>query len=134
MCVANGRRSRTRSVACASILASNGLRSGKLEIFLRDLVLKKLDLEDYLGLCAGGTTTERDLHGEKVVRLPDGSMLKLFRRKHLLLSALLYPLRPPEEYATSAALAWLMASPHFEEAYLAAFQTKPPVWCSDETD
>lgn len=34
---------------------------------------------------------ERDLHGEKVVRLPDGTMLKLFRRKHLLSSALFYP-------------------------------------------
>lgn len=34
---------------------------------------------------------ERDLHGEKVVRLPDGTLLKLFRRKHLLSSALLYP-------------------------------------------
>lgn len=251
MCVANGRRSGTRSVACASILAPNGRRSGKLESFLRDLVLKKLDLEDYLGLRAGGTTIERDLHGEKVVRLPDGSMLKLFRRKHLLSSALLYPYaqRFSDNCARLAGLgiacpsviavfrvqglkrdvvhyrplpgqtirqliqagldpaaadqlrvrlggfvaqlhqrgvyfrslhlgnivqtpdgglglidvadlnarrlrlgdharqrnmrhlrryrddhAWLMASPHFEEAYLAALQTKPPVWCSDETD
>ncbi len=53
--------------------------------------MKKLDLEAYRRLREGGTVLEFDHHGEKVVRLADGNFLKIFRRKHLVSSALFYP-------------------------------------------
>ena len=53
--------------------------------------MKRVALEDYLKLRDGGELIERDRHGEKVVRRPDGTMLKLFRRKRLVSSALFYP-------------------------------------------
>lgn len=40
---------------------------------------------------ANATVLERDLHGEKVLHLEDGSYLKLFRRKRLISSAAWYP-------------------------------------------
>ena len=43
--------------------------------------------EDFLALRAGAETIEADSFGEKVLRLADGSFLKLFRRKRLLTSA-----------------------------------------------
>lgn len=39
----------------------------------------------------GATVLEFDLLGDKVLRLADGTMLKLFRRKRLLTSAALFP-------------------------------------------
>ncbi len=39
----------------------------------------------------GAEVLERDPHGDKVLRLADGTILKLFRRKRLLSSAALYP-------------------------------------------
>lgn len=39
----------------------------------------------------GATVLEFDLFGDKVLRLADGTMLKLFRRKRLLTSAALFP-------------------------------------------
>lgn len=42
-------------------------------------------------MCEGAEVLERDPHGDKVLRLADGSILKLFRRKRLLSSAALYP-------------------------------------------
>lgn len=65
--------------------------TGKLVVLSREQRLMKLELDDYLRLRADGTVIERDLHGEKVIRLPDGNMLKLFRRKRLLSSAMFYP-------------------------------------------
>ena len=47
--------------------------------------------EDYLTLRAGAEVLEVDAHGEKMLRLPDGLMLKLFRRKRLISSAAWYP-------------------------------------------
>lgn len=55
------------------------------------ITLKKLDLDAYRQLREGGTVLEFDHHGEKVVRLGDGNFLKIFRRKHLVSSALFYP-------------------------------------------
>lgn len=42
-------------------------------------------------MCEGAEVLERDPHGDKVLRLADGSILKLFRRKRLLSSAAFYP-------------------------------------------
>lgn len=39
----------------------------------------------------GAEVLEKDPHGDKVLRLTDGTILKLFRRKRLLSSAVLYP-------------------------------------------
>jgi hypothetical protein len=53
--------------------------------------LKRLADDDYLALRAGATVIESDGFGDKVLRLADGTMLKLFRRKRLLSSAAWYP-------------------------------------------
>jgi tRNA A-37 threonylcarbamoyl transferase component Bud32 len=53
--------------------------------------LQTLSHDAYLALRASATVVERDLHGEKVLRLEDGDYLKLFRRKRLLSSAAWYP-------------------------------------------
>ncbi|MEF8705496.1 MAG: toluene tolerance protein [Candidatus Accumulibacter sp. UW27] len=53
--------------------------------------MKRLAHDDYLALRAGATVIEADRFGDKVLRLADGSMLKLFRRKRLLSSAAWYP-------------------------------------------
>lgn len=53
--------------------------------------MRPLDSERYLALRAGAEVIEQDRHGEKVLRLADGSYFKLFRRKRLLSSAAWYP-------------------------------------------
>ncbi|MDR2450347.1 MAG: lipopolysaccharide kinase InaA family protein [Candidatus Accumulibacter sp.] len=53
--------------------------------------LEPLEHEDFLALKAGAETIESDSFGEKVLRLADGSFLKLFRRKRLITSAAWYP-------------------------------------------
>lgn len=53
--------------------------------------LKKLTQADYRVMCDGAAVLEDDPHGPKVLMLTDGSILKLFRRKRLLSSALIYP-------------------------------------------
>lgn len=53
--------------------------------------LKTLTQQDYFAMREGAAVLEFDHFGDKVLRLADGSMLKLFRRKRLLSSALLYP-------------------------------------------
>lgn len=53
--------------------------------------LQTLGHDDYLALRADALVLERDPHGEKVLRLADGSYLKLFRRKRLFSSAAWYP-------------------------------------------
>lgn len=50
-----------------------------------------LSHEQFLLLRNKAEVIEADYHGEKVLRLADGNMLKLFRRKRLLSSAALYP-------------------------------------------
>jgi tRNA A-37 threonylcarbamoyl transferase component Bud32 len=50
-----------------------------------------LSHEQFLLLRNKAEVLEADYHGEKVLRLADGNMLKLFRRKRLLSSAALYP-------------------------------------------
>ncbi len=50
-----------------------------------------LDHDAYLELSADADVLEADRYGEKVLRLSDGTFLKLFRRKRLFTSAVLYP-------------------------------------------
>ncbi len=50
-----------------------------------------LSLDEFESLRGNAETIESDGHGEKVLLLDDGSYLKLFRRKRLLSSAVLYP-------------------------------------------
>jgi len=53
--------------------------------------LKIVEHQDFLNLKAGAEVLEADPHGEKVLRLADGTILKLFRRKRLITSAAWYP-------------------------------------------
>ncbi|AXA56009.1 toluene tolerance protein [Pseudomonas thivervalensis] len=53
--------------------------------------MQTLDHTVYLDLREGADVLEADRQGDKVLRLADGSMLKLFRRKRLLTSALWSP-------------------------------------------
>ncbi len=53
--------------------------------------MEKIDHAGYLALRAGAEVLEADPHGDKVLRLRDGRLLKMFRRKRWLSSALFYP-------------------------------------------
>ncbi|GHU26973.1 hypothetical protein AGMMS50256_05590 [Betaproteobacteria bacterium] len=53
--------------------------------------LTPMEHEDFLALKAGAEVIEADSCGEKVLRLADGRLLKLFRRKRLISSAMWYP-------------------------------------------
>lgn len=53
--------------------------------------MQTLEHDHYLALREGAATIEADRYGDKVLRLPDGAYLKLFRRKRLLSSAAWYP-------------------------------------------
>ncbi|MGC5699897.1 protein kinase family protein [Pseudomonas sp. NFXW11] len=53
--------------------------------------MQEIDHRTYETLRAGAQVLEADGSGDKVLRLSDGRMLKLFRRKRLLSSALFYP-------------------------------------------
>lgn len=53
--------------------------------------MKKLSYEQYLALHDGAEILASDSFGEKVLRLKDGSIIKLFRRKRIISSALFYP-------------------------------------------
>ncbi|UDI93430.1 MULTISPECIES: lipopolysaccharide kinase InaA family protein [Pseudomonas] len=53
--------------------------------------MQSIDHSTYEALRAGAHVLEADGSGDKVLRLADGCMLKLFRRKRLLSSALFYP-------------------------------------------
>lgn len=47
--------------------------------------------EEFLALSEGATRLEGDRHGAKVLALPDGTIIKLFRRKRVISSAALFP-------------------------------------------
>lgn len=53
--------------------------------------MQALDHAHYLDLVQGAEVLEADGTGDKVLRLNDGSMLKLFRRKRVISSAAWYP-------------------------------------------
>lgn len=53
--------------------------------------MKKISYEQYLALREGAEILASDSFGEKVLRLKDGSIIKLFRTKRIISSALFYP-------------------------------------------
>jgi hypothetical protein len=53
--------------------------------------LSRMEYPDFLALKTGAEVLESDTYGEKVLRLTDGRILKLFRRKRLVTSAAWYP-------------------------------------------
>lgn len=53
--------------------------------------MQSISSERYQQMREGAQVIEADSHGDKVLLLPDGSFFKLFRRKRLLSSALLWP-------------------------------------------
>lgn len=53
--------------------------------------MKKLTKEEYITLREGAEVIEADAYGDKVLLLPDGAYLKLFRRKRLISTALIFP-------------------------------------------
>ena len=53
--------------------------------------MKKLDRETYERMIAGAKVISRDLHGDKVLKLPDGLMVKIFRLKRRFSSAIIWP-------------------------------------------
>lgn len=66
-------------------------QDGKIRAFIVAQALKTLTQQEYLAMREGAVVLEFDRFGDKVLRLSDGSMLKLFRRKRLLTSAALFP-------------------------------------------
>lgn len=63
--------------------------------------MKRLTQQNYLAMREGAEVLEADPHGDKVLRLSDGTILKIFRRKRLLSSAALYPYA--QRFANNAA-------------------------------
>ncbi len=53
--------------------------------------MQKLTAEQYAELTRGAAVLSRDRHGDKVLRRDDGLIIKLFRRKRWLSSALFWP-------------------------------------------
>lgn len=64
--------------------------------------MQALSKSDYESLRKGAEIIEADGHGEKVLRLRDGSFLKLFRRKRLISSAAIWPYA--QRFADNAAM------------------------------
>lgn len=53
--------------------------------------MKKISYEQYIALHNGAEILASDSFGKKVLRLKDGSIIKLFRTKRMISSALFYP-------------------------------------------
>lgn len=53
--------------------------------------MERINKQEYLAMREGAEVLEADYFGDKVLRLGDGTILKLFRRKRLLSSATLFP-------------------------------------------
>jgi hypothetical protein len=62
-------------------------QDGKLALFPAGRSLKTVKQQDYLALREGAKVLEVDHYGEKVLRLVDGTILKLFRRRRRLISS-----------------------------------------------
>ena len=63
--------------------------------------MQLLDRRQYELWLASAQILEQDSYGEKVLRLADGTFLKLFRRKSWLSSTAFYP--PARRFADNAA-------------------------------
>lgn len=74
-----------------ALFARDAGGADKLSVFVRILVLKTIDQATYEELCKGASILEADAFGVKVLRLADGSILKLFRLKRAFSSATLFP-------------------------------------------
>lgn len=66
-------------------------QNGRIRAFPVALAVNTLTEQDYLALRANAVVLEQDGFGEKVLRLADGSIFKMFRRKRLLTSAAIFP-------------------------------------------
>lgn len=75
----------------ASRRPHNTVNSQVLVVMIDGRKLKKLTQAAYQAMCDGAQVLEHDPYGPKVFLLGDGTILKLFRRKRLFSSALLYP-------------------------------------------
>lgn len=53
--------------------------------------MKRISQQRYQEMLADAAVLERDDHGEKVLAMPDGTLVKIFRRKRWLSTALLLP-------------------------------------------
>ena len=73
------------------IKGSLSRRSMLNRIFKSSIEFKPLSQTEFQALREGAEVIEKDGYGEKVLLLPDGTYLKLFRRKRLISSALFYP-------------------------------------------
>lgn len=62
--------------------------------------MQTLSRENFATWCNDAQVLERDGHGEKVLRLADGTFLKLFRRKSWFSKSALYP--PAKRFAQNA--------------------------------
>lgn len=66
-------------------------QNGKIRAFIVAPALKSLTQQEYLAVREGAVVLELDGFGDKVLRLRDGTIFKLFRRKRQLSSAALFP-------------------------------------------
>ena len=73
--------------------------------------MQSIDHSTYEALRKGAQVLEADGSGDKVLRLADGRMLKLFRRKRLLSSALFFPYAQRFANNTRACLLYTSPSP-----------------------
>jgi tRNA A-37 threonylcarbamoyl transferase component Bud32 len=64
---------------------------GRIDKFKKGIGMQTLSKSDYQRLRKGAEVIEADGHGDKVLRLRDGSFVKLFRRKRLISSAVIWP-------------------------------------------
>lgn len=86
--------------------------------------MRVIDYPSYLQLRDNAEVLEADGHGDKVLRLRDGSFLKLFRRKRLISSAALFPMRSaspatPANWRGAASFArrcWTYCGSHISSA------------------
>jgi len=81
--------------ATAALDAGDGTRTneytGKPLSAGSGMQMKSITADEYQRLRAGAEVLEADSFGEKVLRLADGTILKLFRRKRLLVFCAWYP-------------------------------------------
>jgi len=71
--------------------------------------MKNLVYDQYIKLCSDSKVLIRDGYGDKVLKLSDGSILKLFRLKRFISSALFYS--PARRFANNARKLQLLSIP-----------------------
>lgn len=86
-----------------------GDKAVNYEFFERTGLLDRLGKQEYLAMREGAEVLEADYFGDKVLRLRDGTILKLFRRKRLLSSATVFPYA--KRFASNAAVLKSMGIP-----------------------